>query len=936
MLEARLIQTQRNTDGKFKLHTLALSLLVLALLSGCAKPTEEEYIARAESALTTNENLRAIIELKNALLLNNNNGEARWLLGKTYLATRDGLSAEKELRRAQDLGVATTSIFLPLAQAYAIQGNHQNILDLSPPATLPILQQARFAALQGDAFFALDRPDAAQRAFEEALALHPDSLEAIVGIAILKTAQNKIDDARVWLDKAQQLNAHYAPAWRQLAQIEQQEGHFDKALAAYTQAIESTHNNSIDLVRRALLHLQSKQIKDAKADLALAQKNTQQRFPLMDFASGLIAMQETRLDNAIETFQKILENSPHYSPAKFYLGLCMYQTKQFEQASSLLESFLSRNPNSIAAKKILGGTYLALGNKERAIGYLRQVIASDPSDTETLKILGLLALENKAPDEAINFFRKVADNEAENADNFIRLGLGYSAAKRPGAARKEYNRAIALNPELIEAELGILGSYINNNEYKSAFDYVAKLQQERPNDTDPLVMKSAVHLALGDKQAARQALEQALKLSPANPSISNNLATIALQDGDLGQAIELYQETIALHPEHTPSLMGLARLELITGNEEKALSIVQQALKVAPNNIEIRSTLATYYLKKNQANKASEIIEEADQQHSDNTRLLEIRAKTQIALGQYEQARGTTSRLLELQPQSAEGYFLLAKLNGQTNNGDAVLANLTKTLQLNPNHFDAKIILARIYSNNGAFDRVSAILDTLPQEYDSHPQILYLKGLRELRQKHPQPAYGFFIEAQAIEPRSEFIISTSVAEFHLGKIEDGLKTLRTWLTDNPKDLAVQYHLANSLLLLKRNTAAEKALRDTLRIQPNNLGALNNLAWLLIEKSPTEAEKLITEALVVAPNSLHALDTLAIIKLNNGQAERALDLLNKASTIDSNDPLIMYHLALALQKTGSEEKAQDLFEKLLSRGTLPDDLRLKIKASRTTD
>lgn len=201
-----------------------------------------------------------------------------------------------------------------------------------------------------------------------------------------------------------------------------------------------------------------------------------------------------------------------------------------------------------------------------------------------------------------------------------------------------------------------------------------------------------------------------------------------------------------------------------------------------------------------------------------------------------------------------------------------------------------------------------------------------------MREGKAAAAYELFIEAQKAEPQSEYAVSTSVAQFHMQKIDDGLATLKSWLKDHPNDLAVQYHLANSLLLLNRNDDAKTELRQTLRIQPNHIAALNNLAWLIREEAPSEAETLVNKALDLAPDLPQALHTLAVIKLNANQPQQALDLLTKAAAVNKDDPMVQFRLGVALQRLDRKTEAEELFKRLLASKTLPDNIRQEIQAA----
>ena len=925
-----------STPQRSRLLTTALmaSLLLglLSLLSACSKPTEEEYFNRAKAALAEDNQKVAIIELKNTLLLNNTNSEARWLLGNAYLKLLDGPSAEKELRKAIAQGLAAESALLPLAEAFYIQGKYDDLIKLKLPNALPsAAKKAQLFALKGRSYLALSDFPSADRLFRQALQIAPSDPQVNTGMAALRVAQGKRNVARELLTKVLEANPDHVPAWQLLATLEQQQGDLEAALAAHSKAIEYNKHNSVDIAQRALVYIQLNRLGEAKKDLAKAREKIANS-PIVDFASGVIATLENRLEDAKESLQKVLIGIPNHMPATFYLGLASYKNGELEQAKSSLTAFQKRHPNSVSANKLLGGISLALGDREAATVYLRKANASDPTDIETIKLLGSMALDTGSSTEAIAYFSEVIGQEAANPENYLQLGRSYSAAGLPNAARKEFEQAVALNPELTTAEVGIIASYINNNEFELALDYVKSLRQKRPEDTDPLVFESAIHLAMGNKQTAIKALEQALALAPGEPAVSHNLASLILQDGDFDGARKLYQGVLELHPEHVPTIMRLAKVELITGQEMNALNLVHKAFEIDPGSLEVTSTLASYHLKQGQPQKAMQLINQVPDEHANDAAFYELRAKTEIALGQYQTANKTISHLLKIRPQSAEGYFLLAKVSAQLADGDAVLANLQTALQLNPGHFQARTTLARILAKNGAYEQSDAVLDSLVGVYESHPQVLYLMGLRELRNNNNEYAYELLSKAISIEALEEYVIALSNAQFRLRNTDDAIDTLKAWMKKNPNDLAAQYHLANALLLLEKNDEATVEFRNALRIKPDSIGALNNLAWLIKEKSPDEAEELATQALTLAPNSPQASHTLAEIKLSQHKPKEAIALLKTAIGNNPNNYHLEYSLAKALKLDNQAAKAKALFDDLLGRGDVPEAVKKEIRAN----
>jgi cytochrome c-type biogenesis protein CcmH/NrfG len=106
------------------LQILSAATLLLVLGACDSGASVEEHIARANQFVAGSEYDSATIELKNALQLDNQSAEARWLLGKVYLDSGDVLSAEKELQRALRLGWSHDDVVPALAETLLAQGKY--------------------------------------------------------------------------------------------------------------------------------------------------------------------------------------------------------------------------------------------------------------------------------------------------------------------------------------------------------------------------------------------------------------------------------------------------------------------------------------------------------------------------------------------------------------------------------------------------------------------------------------------------------------------------------------------------------------------------------------------------------------------------------------------------------------------------------------------
>jgi tetratricopeptide (TPR) repeat protein len=136
---------------------------------------------------------------------------------------------------------------------------------------------------------------------------------------------------------------------------------------------------------------------------------------------------------------------------------------------------------------------------------------------------------------------------------------------------------------------------------------------------------------------------------------------------------------------------------------------------------------------------------------------------------------------------------------------------------------------------------------------------------------------------------------------------------------------VIFQKGSLLYSMGRKKEAEAEYQRVLRLSPNHVGALNNLAYLYLEESRNlpESVRYATRAFVLAPQDDSIRDTLGYVLLKNGKVDQGLKMLKKASESSPKNPSIHYHLALGYKASGESSKAVESLQKALALGEFPE-------------
>mgnify|MGYP001290735509 CR=1 FL=1 len=193
---------------------VAAAVASLFILAGCSQ-SPEEMLESAKTYLARDDLSAAGIQLKNALQENANLAEARFLLGKVNLETRDLPGAVKEFERALQLGYPREEVVPLLARALVRSGEFDRVLDeFSDERFAAAAAQATLLTALGDARMGKAEPVLAVAQYEAALAANAEAVDARLGLGRARLFSGELDAAERVIREAVQAHPDMPPSPR--------------------------------------------------------------------------------------------------------------------------------------------------------------------------------------------------------------------------------------------------------------------------------------------------------------------------------------------------------------------------------------------------------------------------------------------------------------------------------------------------------------------------------------------------------------------------------------------------------------------------------------------------------------------------------------------------------------------------------------------------
>jgi Flp pilus assembly protein TadD len=139
------------------------------------------------------------------------------------------------------------------------------------------------------------------------------------------------------------------------------------------------------------------------------------------------------------------------------------------------------------------------------------------------------------------------------------------------------------------------------------------------------------------------------------------------------------------------------------------------------------------------------------------------------------------------------------------------------------------------------------------------------------------------------------------------------------MKSNPKDLLFDYVMAEVAIMRSKYAEAEPRLRRVLAVNPDNVLALNNLAWALSQQGKPGAAALAQRAVDAAPTNVSLLDTLATAQAAEGQPALAVATQQRALELAPDNHDLRLGLARFALQAGNKALASQQLQRLRDLG-----------------
>lgn len=520
-------------------------------------------------------------------------------------------------------------------------------------------------------------------------------------------------------------------------------------------------------------------------------------------------------------------------------------------------------------------------------------------DEEVLYLLmaAELAGQRNQFDLALDAYLQAAErvDDARIAERAVKIGMFLKDEKRTREALEIW---LSKDQNNLPARKFAVLLAIKNSDRKAAVDNLDAILRDDPAGFEGGVLEIVKAL---EKEGRTQFIYVVLQdLSQLHPDDSGLLflqavVALTLRDNDLAQ--QKITQVLDLQPEWNRAIIFQAQLAGRAGNMVKAREYLEKAVKLAPDDRQLRKMLLEVLVNVNAYDDAIKFCQSILDENPDDSETQLTLALIHLQHGQSDKAEHLLEKLLGNSDWEGSASYYLGKIELDKHHSDKALKWFDRA-QINGYGFDAEIAAVSLLLNQKQLEEAEVRIKKMDGRYpDQSLRILMIKA--ELYNQW-------------------------------GRYGDAFEVLSKALVDVPDNRDVLYARALIAERLDRFNILESDLGKILKINPDDVGALNALGYTLTDKTNRydEAEKYLLKALELQPYEAVIIDSYGWLQFKRGNYDLALKYLKKAYE-KQHENEIAAHIAEVLWVMGRQKEAKEFFLPILKQNP-EDEYLLKFK------
>ncbi len=451
------------------------------------------------------------------------------------------------------------------------------------------------------------------------------------------------------------------------------------------------------------------------------------------------------------------------------LGITQMESESLDQAETSFQKALSLKPDNRIANQRLGLLYEYQKKYTAAIEYLQKGLKGTGNNyLGVAPNLAQLLNRQKRYKEAIDSLAPRAPLTLTDPIVHIILAASYSGAQQFDKASERYARAVELQPDSKEYQLGLAISQREGKQLTAAADTLKKLIAKNPGWRPAYLEQGELALAAGKISDAEAAFDSAISTGADAASVDYKLAQYYVAQKQTKEAIARLRKGIdkgAVQPE---TYAMLAELERSQNNVDAGLTALRAGIAKFPQNGLLQFRLGSELAALRRYDESLPYFDKALQLKPQDADILRSYSLVQSKSGKTADAAATAGKLYKVRgEQTPEALFYATLLQQDKQLAEAATV-YQKILAQEPGNLVALNNFASLLAEQGKLDEAEKAARKANELSKGNAQLLDTLGWILYQQKRYKESLEVLTDATKAKP------DIAVVHYHTGVVQTAI------------------------------------------------------------------------------------------------------------------------------------------------------------------
>jgi tetratricopeptide (TPR) repeat protein len=467
--------------------------------------------------------------------------------------------------------------------------------------------------------------------------------------------------------------------------------------------------------------------------------------------------------------QKSKPDFPNDSVGYRMLGDFYFATGDIDKATTEYSSLFADHPKDPQVKKNYIQLLILKNRLDEAQKLNDEILKVTPNDDSAMVYRGQIQIRQNRPGDAVQTLQTVVRNDAYNGIAHYHLGVAFDQMGDLVHAQSEWQTAVRVRPELVEAHSALATLALRNNDMSALEQAATQIIALKSTAPDGYALRSIANINRKQFGRAEEDIQKAISVAPESSVGYKQMGNLRLAQQKYADAEKSYQQALDHDPSSSDALGGLMNAYLAQQQPDKAVAAANAQISKVPGSSSFYNLLGTVLFNtKKDLPGADAALRKAVQIDKNNSDALVKLGQVQIAEGSVDAAVATYQTAQKDNPREASFAILLGEVYESKQDWNQAMQAYQKALEISPENPLASNNLAYVMLQNGGnVDMALALAQTARRGMPDSPNAADTLGW-VLYQKRAYPsAISLFQEAIKLNEKAKSPENATL-HYHLG------------------------------------------------------------------------------------------------------------------------------------------------------------------------